>query len=478
MNKLLFLLLLSLCTLGEMAAIAQPLSYRYRVALRDKKGSPYSLLRPEEFLSPRAIERRARFGFRLDEHVRPIPPAYLQAIQATGARVLNASKWNNTVQIEVTDTTLRATVAALPFVRSTTMVYAPPKRKGIPTRDDSYRENRAAIINTKVYKSSHPYGVAQTQNEMLQTHLLHQSGYKGKGLQIAVIDGGFYNVDLLPHFQSTRILSSRNFAHPDRSVYEESHHGTMVLSCMAANSSHQLVGTAPEASYHLIVSEDTEAEYLGEEDNWCAAIEYADSLGADLVNTSLGYHHYDAPQVELQYAWLDGQTQLISRSASLAASRGLLLCQAAGNEGDDPWKKIAFPADAHHILTVGAVDARRRNTAFSGVGHTAHGRIKPDAMAMGGLTKVIDQTGKIVPSNGTSFACPVLAGAVACLWQAFPTATPHEIIKAVQQSSDRYQQPNEVYGYGIPDLWKAYQLLQQEQHHRQERIDRLTRDDW
>ena len=161
----------------------------------------------------------------------------------------------------------------------------------------------------------------------------------------------------------------------------------------------------------------------------------------------------------MKYEWLDGQTELNSRSASLAASRGLLLLNAAGNEGEDTWKKITFPSDAHDILTVGAVDRERHNSTFSGVGYTADGRIKPDLMAMGSNSAVIDGTGSVSMANGTSFATPILAGAVACLWQAAPTLSPQEVIALLQQSGSNYAHPNEIYGYGVPDLWKVYQNL-------------------
>lgn len=473
MNKSLLPLFFILSSFFATATSAAGATFRYRVQLKDKLGSPYSISRPSEFLSQRAIDRRTRFGLTVDEHDLPIPPHYLAQIRATGVEVFNLSKWNNTVQIQLTDTTLLAAVRHLPFVVHTTLVYEQKEPEA-----ETYPENRAAIITTKTTEHAHPYGASRHQIEQLQLHRLHEAGFKGKGLHIAVLDGGFYNADLIPLLRKTSLLGTRNFARPATSVFEESPHGMMVLSCMAPNVPRVFVGTAPEASYLLLVSEDTRAEYLGEEDNWCAAIEYADSIGVDLVNSSLGYYHYDHPTQALQYAWLDGKTQLISRSASLAASRGLLLLNAAGNEGDDRWKKISFPADATNMITVGAVDRHGQNAPFSGIGYAADRRVKPDAMAMGQNIRLLGNSGAVETADGTSFACPTLTGAMACLWQSCPEATPIELILALRQSSDRSSSPDEVYGYGIPDLWKAYLLLKTETEQRRERQKRVARDDW
>lgn len=453
MRKFIFTLV-AILSLTTLAQNAHHTIYRYRVTLTDKKGTPFSVKHPEQFLSPKAIARRAKFRLRVDHHDLPISPHYLDALRQQGVRIFNLSKWNNTVQIEVNDTTLLTGVRRLPFVKGTEMVYdssfAPPATSP---------HDRKTQIKNRVFEVSDFYGAGAAQTDMLNLRPLHEAGFRGQGMTIAVIDGGFYNTDTIAAFQSTKILGTRNFARPGSSVYDDHEHGTMVLSCIATNLPHRLVGTAPEAAFYLLESEDTAIEYRGEADNWCAALEYADSLGVDIVTTSLGYHLYEAPRIELKYEWLDGQTELNSRSASLAASRGLLLLNAAGNEGEDTWKKITFPSDAHDILTVGAVDRERHNSTFSGVGYTADGRIKPDLMAMGSNSAVIDGTGSVSMANGTSFATPILAGAVACLWQAVPTLSPQEVIGLLQQSGSNYAHPNEIYGYGVPDLWKVYQNL-------------------
>lgn len=433
--------------------------FHYRLTLADKQNSPYTLARPQEFLSEKSLERRRRLGIKVDKHDLPITPAYLEQIRATGAKVLNCSKWNNTVQVSISDTTntVLSQLRALPFVSSTLLVYATPEETA-----PSKKDNRRAVITDKLeFRTSADslYGFSQRQADMLNVPALHALGYKGEGMTIAVIDGGFYNADAIKALKDAKILGVRNFVRPDVEVYEEHSHGMMVLSCIAPKVEKSIVGTAPEASFYLLVSEDTYYEYRGEEDNWCAAVEYADSLGVDVITSSLGYTHFDTPEAKLEYRWLDGEHELNSREASLAASRGILICNSAGNEGDSHWKKIGFPADGKDILTVGAVNSEGVNTDFSSVGHAADGRIKPDAMAMGGRATVLGTDGCITSVNGTSFSCPIMAGAVTCLMQAHPDKRPEAIIDAIHRAGNNAEHPDNIFGYGIPDLIKAHELL-------------------
>lgn len=432
--------------------------FHYRLTLTDKKNSPYSISRPQEFLSEKSLERRKRLGIKVDKYDLPITPSYLEKISATGAVVLNCSKWNNTVQVAITDTTgnTLSQLQALPFVSNALLVYSSPEGS-----EATKKSIRRPASNKLEYRTSADslYGFSQTQADMLNIPALHALGYRGEGMTIAVIDGGFNNADRIDAFKSTKILGVRNFVRPDVDVYSEHAHGMMVLSCIAPHEEKSIVGTAPEASFYLFVSEDTYFEYQGEEDNWCAAVELADSLGVDVITSSLGYTHFDTPEVKLEYHWLDGEHELNSREASLIASRGILLCNSAGNEGDGHWKKIGFPADGKDILTVGAVNSDGVNTDFSSVGHSADGRIKPDAMAMGGQATVLDTDGCITYVNGTSFSCPILAGAVTCLMQAHPNKKPEAVIDAIHRAGNNAEHPDNIYGYGIPDLIKAHELL-------------------
>lgn len=429
---------------------------RYRVSLTDKNGTPYSLLKPEKFLSPKALERRARYGIRPDSLDLPVNPAYVRRLQEKGLRIVNRSKWNNTVVVETADSTLARSLTSLPFVKAVRCVWIKPERSMSDTPED---ERHTLINDTNSVRTDDYYGMAQEQVEQIGANRLHDLGYRGRGVTIAVIDGGFLNADAIAGLKGVDILGTRNFVDPSRPVYEQNNHGTKVLACIAAHAPHQLVGTAPEASFYLIQTEDGRTEQLIEEDNWAAGIEYADSVGCDVVTSSLGYNAFDHAEMNHRYRDLDGHTPLISHSASLAASRGILAIGSAGNSGLDRWKKITSPADASDFLTVGAVDEQGRNTYFSSIGHTADGRIKPDVMARGEEAWLYDEAGQISTANGTSFACPIMCGGAACLVQAFPHARPETIIRAIQQSGNNADGPDNIFGYGIPALSKAYQIL-------------------
>lgn len=428
--------------------------YKYRVYLTDKKGTPYSVRQPEKFLSQKSIDRRKRLKLKVDEHDLPLTPAYVDGLREKGLHVVNMSKWNNTVVVETNDTLLAKSLTSLPYVKEIRRVYTRPDSIAAPDTTDRHALATGTLDTTDNY-----YGQGYGQIKMLNGLRLHEAGLRGQGMTIAVIDGGFYNADILPGLKDARILGTRNFVEPGVDVYSANSHGMMVLSCIGAHAPYSLVGTAPEASFYLIMSEDTPTEHMVEEDNWCAAVEYADSLGVDIVTSSLGYYLYDDPAENHTYRELDGQTALNSRSASLAASRGLLLLNSAGNSGNNRWKKIGVPADARDILTVGAVDSLRQNALFSSLGNTADGRIKPDVMAQGQQAAVLDVDGSLARANGTSFSTPILCGLVACLWQAFPDCKPVEVINAVRQSADNAEHPDNVFGYGIPDMWKAYLIL-------------------
>lgn len=456
MKKLLLLLLIlaaGTARAGRYVHFDTPL-YKFRVYLTDKKGTPYSVKHPEQFLSQKSIDRRKRLRLKVDEHDLPLTPAYVDGIQAKGLRVVNKSKWNNTLVVETADTALAQSLTALPYVKGIRRIYTRPDSIAAPDTTD-----RHSRLTGKLDSTSNYYGHGYAQIQMLNGLRLHEAGLRGQGMTIAVIDGGFYNADILPGLKGTRILGTRNFVNDDPDVYAAHWHGMMVLACIGARASYSLVGTAPEASFYLLMSEDTPTEHMVEEDNWCAAVEYADSLGVDIITSSLGYYTYDDPAESHTYRELDGRTALNSRTASLAASRGILVLNSAGNAGNDRWKKISVPADATDILTVGAVDSLRRNTLFSSLGNTADGRIKPDVMALGEGAAAFEVDGSIIRVNGTSFSTPILCGMVACLWQAFPDRRPEEIIDAVRRSADNADHPDNVYGYGIPDMWKAYQFL-------------------
>lgn len=432
-----------------------PKTYRYRVYFTDKKDSFYSLKRPQEFLSEKALARRKKYGIKVDQYDLPVTPIYLEYLRSKDMKVLHVSKWNNTAVVETADTALIHLLPKLKFVSNVVKVWESGDSLLVRPKVD----RRKMVFNSRDTIDGY-YGHALQQVSMLGVDSLHQAGFRGEDITIAVVDGGFLNADCLAGLRNCNILGTKNFVgNGTASVYDAQSHGTMVLSCIAADMPNALVGTAPRASFYLLQSEDNDGESLVEEDNWCAALEYADSLGVDILTSSLGYYNFDDAVTSHKYHELDGRTAVNSRAASLAASRGILVLNSAGNSGNDPWKKIGFPADAHDIITVGALTPDLKNANFSSLGNTADGRIKPDVMALGQTAWMLDETGSITVANGTSFSTPILCGGVACLLQACPEARPEEIIRAVQQAGDNAAHPDNVYGYGVPNLWKAYQAL-------------------
>lgn len=430
-------------------------TYLYRITLADKSGTPYSLQEPEKFLSQRSIDRRQRQGLPLDSTDLPVSPIYINKVKALGLDVVGQSKWNNTLLLRSPNEYDIFRVYTLPFVRSIRQVFSSPDSTTVSAR----AEVRQKFSPTDS-SATQPYGKGWKQISMLNGQHLHGAGFRGQGMLIAIIDGGFMNADSIPAMRNISIVGSHNFVVPGtQSVFQELDHGTMVLSTMGTNQPGYMIGTAPEASYLLLRSEDGRTESLAEEDFWAEAAEYADSAGADVVNSSLGYHAFDNKADNYKYSELDGNTALISKTASLMAHKGMILVNSAGNEAFfSSWKKINVPADAFDILSIGACDSDSVNAMFSSLGYTADLRVKPDVTAMGVNSSVISGHGNLLTANGTSFSSPITAGLVACLWQAFPQLNAVGIINLVRHSADRYRTPDNVYGYGIPDFWKAYQI--------------------
>ena len=337
----------------------------YRYTLTDKQDTPYSLEHPGRWLSRKSIERRRKQGLTLDSTDIPVSPKYVRQIEKTATEsfrmrqrrdsewdIIGTSRWNNTLLLRSNDTTLLADVSALPCIAKAEKVNVWDSIKGVT------------------------YGNGKEQIEMLSGHNLHRIGHKGKGLTIAVLDGGFQNADMIPAILHANIMGTKDFVFPNSQYfYQETDHGTKVLSAMAANEPEVLIGTAPEAQYWLLRCEDQQTEQPVEEDYWTMAAEYADSLGADIISSSLGYNEYDDYPGYYHQHDLDGHTAFISNSASMLAKKGIILVNSAGNSGMGPWKKITFPADADDILTVGALNTEKKNAPFSGVGPTQDGRV-------------------------------------------------------------------------------------------------------
>lgn len=426
--------------------------YLYRLTLTDKNGTPFSLSNPEAFLSQKAIDRRARQHLELDSTDLPIPPQYISEIEATGAKVVVRSKWNNTVLVGIDKSSQYKELQDLPFVADAKKVYTEPeKTKGVDVRDRFH-----TILSRLDTVYNDDYGVAREQIDMVGGLGLHRRGYLGKGMTIAVFDAGFMNTDRIPAMTKINIVGIHDFLSDDiEDMYDGEAHGTMTLSVIGVNEPGIFIGTAPEASFWLFRCEDVETETSAEEDYWTAAAEFADSVGVDVISSSLGYHDFDDTTTSYHYYDQNGHTSLISRTSSMLASKGIVHVNSAGNDGMGTWKKINFPSDAEDMLSVGAVTPQGVNASFSSVGPTSDGRVKPDVVALGSPTAVVSGRGTLTSETGTSFSTPVISGLVACLWQALPDKTAREIIELVRRSGDNYEHPDNVYGYGLPDFTEA-----------------------
>ncbi|NJL11559.1 MAG: S8 family serine peptidase [Microscillaceae bacterium] len=368
---------------------AQELTKRYFVSFKDKTGTAYSLNKPEDFLSPRAIERRQRYQIPVLERDLPVSATYLKALQSQGATVWYASKWMNGALIEADSLTLLK-VQALDFVKPEALLVYPKASQPLKNVGIRPSPKPLARFNPLLIEKAEDYGKARNQTEMIGADEMHKAGYRGQGMLIAVFDAGFLNADKLSFFQHLfkhgQILGTYDFVEGDEGVYETGDHGTKVLSTIAAYKKGEMIGTAPEAFFFLFRTEDTRTEYRVEEVNWLIAAEKADSAGVDVINSSLGYTTFDDAKMDYSYQTLNGKTSFITLAAELAAQTGMLVVNSAGNEGSGDWRYVGTPADAPSILSVGAVDSQGGYAYFSSVGPTADGRIKPNVSARGSGT--------------------------------------------------------------------------------------------
>jgi len=426
----------------------------YWVYFTDKNGNGYQIDQPEEFLSERSINRRAWQGLGMDRHDLPVTPLYIEELKGMGVEIRHISKWLNGIAMVNADSMLFEQVLDKSF--TDTIAWE-------PETDDLYFPPDPAGNRFEPPLETPPgfsYGVATEQVSIMKMDMLHDLGYTGKGVWIAVLDAGFRNVDSLPSFESMiqegRLLETRNYVNDMHVFRENGSHGMYVLSIMGAEWDGNMVGTAPHASYILCTTENEDQETRLEEIAWIEAAEYIDSLGFDVINTSLGYSDFDSIAFDYTYRDMDGKTTFISRAASLTASRGIITCNSAGNEGNDPWYYITAPADAQDILTVGAVDSTNMIGNFSSRGPSFDARIKPEVVAMGVNTGIQSLFGGLARGSGTSFSSPVMAGSVASLWQAYPEISAKEMILWIRQSSDRNNNPDATYGFGLPDFIRTY----------------------
>lgn len=453
---------------------------RYIIRLKDKKGTAFNISNPSSYLSARALARRARYKISIDSADLPISAAYLDSIkQVPNITVLNVSKWLNQVCIRTTDAAALAKINTFPFVMNTNAVavrlaQSPPAvqkkmneyhQQPVPVNDNAFNSAFRFTGITDAYN----YGTNAGQVNIHEGEYLHNLGFHGEGMVIAVLDGGFLNYKTNIAFDSIRlqnqILGEWDYVANEPSVNEDNAHGTWCLSVMAANRPGKIVGTAPKAKYWLLRTEDVSSEYPVEEANWIAAAEFADSAGVDMITSSLGYSDFDDPAFDHSYAQRDGKTSMVSIGAAMAVRKGILVTNSAGNSGSSTsdLKYVICPADADSILTVGATNVSGAIAGFSSWGPNGAGKLKPNVVSVGASAVVASSvTGEPAYLNGTSFSNPNMCGLVACLWQAFPEFSNMDIINVLQKSASKYSNPDYRFGYGIPNMRLAYlDLLQQ-----------------
>jgi serine protease AprX len=437
-----------------------PLAVRkYLVYFRDKAASPYSLSQPQAFLSARSVQRRTRQGIAVKPRDLPVNPAYVAQVRAVpGVQVWYTSRWLNAAVV-VCDASLLPTVLTLPCVRTSGALNRPATQL-TPAKLEP--EEPAATALNRLTGTPADYGSAFGQADMLGAVAMHDAGFRGEGMQIAVFDAGFPGVNTTAPFASLladgRVASTFNFVDKNTSVYLRDGHGTNCLSTMAANQVGTFIGTAPKATYRLCITEDTGSENPIEEANWLLAAEYADSCGVDVINSSLGYTTFDNPALSHTYADMNGRNTIAAQAATVAARVGMLVVNAAGNDGNGGWRYIGAPADADSIISVAAVTAALTRASFSSYGPSADGRIKPDLAAQGGSAAIVSTSGAPARGNGTSFACPILAGMAAGFWQANPGLTAQQVISYLKQSATQAKAPDNSLGWGIPNFPKANEL--------------------
>jgi serine protease AprX len=404
-------------------------------------------------ITPKAISRRKKAGISVPDYRDiPVNRDYLSRISLMGLTFHTSSKWMNTALFKSESSFDINTLLKLPFVSDVKTVKRPATKR---LHDDKlgFQEMQSDLP---------PYSRPLT---MINGDQIHNSGYVGNNILIAILDGGFLNADVISSLDDLRsrkgIRCTYDFVKKTGSVYNSSPHGTAVLSILAGQISGQIEGTAPGADYILIKTEDVDSEFPCEEDFWVAGAEYADSTGADIISSSLGYFTFDDPSLNYKTSDLDGNTAFITKAADIAASKGILVVNSAGNERNNDWQKIIFPSDGDSVLAVGAVDGNNLISSFSSAGPSADGRIKPDNVAMGVNVPVQTSGNEVFRSNGTSFSCPVLSGISACLMQAVPSATGYDILSVLHKTADRYNNPDSLCGFGIPNVVTALTELQE-----------------
>ena len=456
---------------------------RHIIEFTDKGTTSYSFSDPRSYLSARSIERRTRQSLSLDSTDIPVHKPYIDSIRSIGGiEIIRASKWLNAVLIRVDDEAILDELHRFPFIKRKMPIAA----QSIPGNDGPVFNkfpgplapipSRQAVSGIRQHTGTREeinYGFSAPQIEIHEGNFLHDKGFTGEGMIMAVLDAGYQGFQTNPVLDSlrlqNRLLGGFDFVDNEAEISTQHAHGSYCLSILAANLPGKMVGSAPHASYLLYRTENAAEEFPIEEFFWACAAEQADSIGADMISSSLGYSSFDNPIFNYSYADKDGNTAISTRAADLAARKGMIVCNSAGNSGNlaNDQKYISAPADGDSVLAIGAVLPNKTIASFSSWGPRPDGTIKPDLVSIGQGTTLALTDGTIVSGNGTSYSNPNLAGLIACLWQAFPEFTNMEIINAVKRSADRYENPDERYGYGIPNFRMAFKILEDIRNSRQ-----------
>jgi len=426
----------------------------FNISLKDKEGSTYSLDKPEEFFSQRALDRKIKYNIPITEQDLPVSSAYLATINSYNVDVLHTSKWFNSVLVKSDDATIDQ-IKAEPFVKSVELV---ANDDNIPISGRVTRHSRAATKKA-VVETGFLVETNALQNKMLQVNEMHDMGFRGEDMLVAIFDSGFEEVDKSSYYDHLRandqIVFTRDFIGNSGNVYQYDSHGANAFSVMAAYKPDNFIGVVYDADFVLCVTENITSEYRVEEYYWTAAAELADSLGVDVINSSLAYTTFDDSSMDYTYQDMDGKTAIVSQAARIAASKGMIVVCSVGNDGNKPWKYLNAPSDADSVLAIGAMGGDLLRSAFSSFGPSADGRIKPDLCALGSSVRVVKGE-SVGSSNGTSFATPLIAGLTAGFWQAFPDMSNYDVMEYLKLTASNSTSPDTVIGYGLPNFIDAY----------------------
>ncbi len=440
---------------------------KHVIFFTEKNETNFTLSQPSSFLSARAIARRQKYNIPVDSSDLPVVQKYIDSVMASGSvTLLGRLRWMNALIIQTTDAAALQKINSFPFVKNRTVIALRSNAIGRLQKNREQIHPAQASMQQRlqgIQADTLQYGSTSNQIKIHNGNFLHNIGARGQGMYIAFLDGGFFGYLNNPFFDSVRnqnrILATRDFVVNETSVNEDDAHGMACFSVVAANKPGSLVGAAPYASFYLLRTEDVFSEQIIEEYNWGMGAEYADSAGVDVISSSVGYTTYDDASFNHVYAEMNGNTTIVTRYADMAAKKGMLVVNSAGNEGNSSWKYIVAPADGDSVLSVGAVGSAGTIAGFSSFGPTSDGQIKPDVVSVGQGTFLSTAAGTVGTSNGTSFSAPNMAGLATCLWQLFPEFNNYQIIETLRQSADRYTTPHEQYGFGLPDMKTATGLL-------------------